>query len=77
MINWLKEMLNSSSNVSSSRVINFIGAISGTLLLAYDTYLKGLSPEAFGLYLAYCGGVYVLGKHAGIKGEVDDKQLRE
>ena len=70
MINWLKEMLNSSSNVSSSRVINFFGAIIGAVLLVYETYFRMLTPELFGIYLAYCGGIYIGGKYLGGKNDV-------
>lgn len=59
---FIKDMLSAESATSSARVINFIGAISGTCLLAYDTALHGLSIEAFGVYLAYCGGVYGVSK---------------
>jgi len=63
MREWISQMLTSDSNKSSARVINFIGATTGTILLAYQTYLHGLSVDAFGVYLAYCGGVYVGGKY--------------
>lgn len=69
MINWLKEMLNSSSSVSSSRVINFLGAIVGAILLVYETYLRALSPELFGIYMTYCGGIYIGGKYLGGKND--------
>lgn len=63
MFKWLNEMLSSESNKSSARVINFIGAVNGGMLLAYDTYIhQMLSVECYGLYLAFCGGVYVIGK---------------
>ena len=63
MIKWLNDILSIDNNKSSARVINFIGAITGTMLLAYQTYLHGLSVDVFGVYLAYCGGVYVGGKY--------------
>lgn len=73
MINWLKDILSADSNKSSARLINFIGAITGTNLIAYQTYLHGLQADIFGVYLAYCGGVYVGGKYLE-KGDTNDKQ---
>lgn len=66
MLNYLKEMLSTNSNKSSARLINFMGALLGAGLLAYDTATHGkLDSTNFGLYLAYCGGVYTLGKAIG------------
>jgi hypothetical protein len=57
----LRELLNPNSDVSSSRFINLGGWVTGTLLLAYEAYLHGLDVGVFGVYLAYCGGVYGVG----------------
>lgn len=66
MIEYLKEMLSSNSNKSSARLINFMGALLGACLLAYDTATHGkLDSTNFGLFLGYCGGVYTLGKAIG------------
>ena len=69
MNEWIKSMLSSDSNKSSARVINFIGAIAGTIILIYDTYLHGLNADGFAIYLAYCGGVYIGGKFLDKQGE--------
>ena len=68
---WLSEMLSVDNNKSSARMINFIGAINGSILLAYETNLNGLSHELFAIYLAYCGGVYGVGKYfdKGVKND--------
>ena len=76
MMQWFKDMLSSENNKSSARVINFIGAVTGTLLLTYETYLHGLHVVVFGVYLAYCGGVYVSGKYLDKKeGVVDETTI--
>lgn len=63
MFNHISEMLSNDSNKSSARLINFMGAILGAGLLAFDTYTrKQLDPTNFGIYMAYCGGVYTFGK---------------
>lgn len=66
MLNYLNEMLSSESNKSSARLINFMGAVLASMLLAYDTFIRGnLDSTNFGLFLGYCGGVYTLGKAIG------------
>lgn len=66
MKEYIKSMLSSNSNKSSARLINFIGAILASCLLAYDTAVRnGLDSTNFGLFLGYCGGVYTLGKAIG------------
>lgn len=66
MIEYLKEMLSTNSNKSSSRLINLMGALVGAILLIGDTFYKsGLDNTNFGLFLGYCGGVYTLGKAIG------------
>jgi len=63
MTSFIKELMSNSGLVSSSRFINVAGAITGSLLLAYDVYSHGkLDSTAFGIYLTYCGGVYAAGK---------------
>lgn len=71
MIEWIKSILSTDTNKSSARVINFIGALSGTILVAYQTYLHELSADILGVYLAYCGGVYVGGKYLDNKGDAN------
>lgn len=71
MTEWVKSLLSTDSNKSSARVINILGAITGTILLAYETYLHGLHVDVFGVYLAYCGGVYVGGKYLDNKGDTN------
>jgi hypothetical protein len=71
-MNYLQDMLSSDSNRSSARVINFIGAVTGTVLISYDTFLHGLRGDVFSVYLAYCGGVYVGGKYLDKKGNTND-----
>lgn len=66
MLEYLKEILSTNSNKSSARLINFMGAVLGAGLLAYDTAIHGqLDNTNFGLFLGYCGGVYTLGKAIG------------
>lgn len=63
MKDYIIEMLSNDSNKSSARLINFMGAILGALLLAIDTFVHGkLDPTNFGIFLAYCGGGYVASK---------------
>ena len=66
-MNWLTDMLSTNSSLSSAKVINFVGAVNGGLMLAFESYSKGLSPELFAIYLAYCGGNYGLGKYLDTK----------
>lgn len=70
MIEYIKGMLSNDSDKSSTRVINFMGAILGAGLLAYDTATHGrLDSTNFGLFLGYCGGVYSIGKALSTKKE--------
>jgi len=63
MFNFLKETLMSDSNKSSTRVINYLGAINATGLLIYDTYLRsGLDNTNFLIFMTYCVGGYGLSK---------------
>ncbi len=63
MFNYLKEMLSSDSNKSSARVINFMGAVLGASLLAYDTAIHGaLNNANYIAFLAYCGMGYGISK---------------
>lgn len=60
---FLVKMMSNGANVSSARAINIVGAVASTVLVLYHgIVLKQLSAEIFGLYLAYCGGVYGVGK---------------
>ena len=60
---WFKQIVSSHSAVSSARLINITGAITGFLLIMFDTLKSGtLDNTAFGIYLAYCAGVYATGK---------------
>ena len=60
---WFKQIVSSNSAVSSARLINITGAITGFLLIMFDTLKSGtLDNTAFGIYLAYCAGVYATGK---------------
>lgn len=62
-MNFLKDVLSYGSNASSARVINMLGAITASCLLVWDTVANsGVRNEAFGMYLAYCAGVYGYGK---------------
>jgi len=63
MIEYLKSMLSNDSNKSSARVINFMGAILGVSLLAYDTVIHGsLNNANFIAFLTYCGIGYGISK---------------
>ena len=63
MLEYLKQMLSSDSNKSSARMINFMGAILGASLLAYDTATHGkLDSTNFGIFLGYCGTGFVASK---------------
>lgn len=63
MFEYLKGMLSNDSNKSSARVINFMGALLGASLLAYDTAIHGkLDSTNFGLFLGYCGMGYGISK---------------
>ena len=66
-MSWLRDMLSSGADLSSARIINFIGAINGGMLLAYSSYTSTLNPELFAIYLAYCGGTYGFGKYFDTK----------
>ncbi len=62
-MNFLKDVLSYGSNASSARVVNMLGAITASCLLVWDTVTNGgVRNEAFGMYLAYCAGVYGYGK---------------
>ena len=55
--------MSNSGVVSSARVINITGAVVGAGLIIVDVYQRGsLDATNFGIYLAYCGGVYTIGK---------------
>lgn len=63
MIEFFKNMLHNESAISSARFINVAGFFTATSLMVYDTVLRGMLDNAnFGMYLAYCGGVYGVSK---------------
>lgn len=58
-----KDIVSSESSVSSARSINILGACTASALLIWDTIVNGaVRNESFGMYLAYCAGVYGYGK---------------
>ena len=60
----LFDVLSDKGNVSSARLINVVGAITGTAIVLHNAiYLNDISSELFGIYMAYCGGVYGVGKY--------------
>jgi hypothetical protein len=61
---FVKDLVADDTDKSSARAINILGAMLGSILLAYDTYTRGsLGFDVFSAYLAYCGGVYGVGKY--------------
>ena len=57
------EMLSHGATASSARTINILGAVTASTLLIWDTVINStIRSEAFGMYLAYCAGVYGYGK---------------
>lgn len=59
-----KEILTDEGQISSARVINVLGAVTGTVLLVYHgMWLGTLDAEVFGIYMGYCAGVYGVGKY--------------
>jgi hypothetical protein len=62
-MSFIKDLMSNSGVVSSARVINITGAVVGAGLIIVDVYQRGsLYATNFGIYLAYCGGVYTIGK---------------
>ena len=58
-----KDIVSSESSVSSARSINILGACVASAVLIWDTVTNGaVRNEAFGMFLAYCAGVYSYGK---------------
>lgn len=67
---WLSRLVSDKSDTSSTRVINILGAVTGTILMLYHgIWLDTLTYDVFGVYLAYCGGAYVMGKYVNRKYE--------
>ncbi len=63
MLKFMQEVVANGSSTSSARVINVLGACVASALLIWDTVANsGVRNEAFGMYLAYCAGVYGYGK---------------
>jgi hypothetical protein len=63
MLKFMQEAVANGSSTSSARVINMLGAITASCLLIWDTVANSsVRGEAFGMYLAYCAGVYSYGK---------------
>ena len=68
-----KDIVSSESSVSSARSINILGACVASAVLIWDTVTNGaVRNEAFGMFLAYCAGVYGYGKKLD-KGPNDEK----
>jgi uncharacterized membrane protein len=62
-MSFIKDLMSNSGVVSSARVINITGAVVGAGLIIADIAQRGmLDATNFGIYLAYCGGVYTIGK---------------
>ena len=59
MLKFMQEVGTNGSSTSSARVINVLGACTASALLIWDTIVRN---ESFGMYLAYCAGVYGYGK---------------
>lgn len=73
MLKFMQEAVANGSSTSSARVINVLGACVASALLILDTVANGaVRNEAFGMFLAYCAGVYGYGKKLD-KGHKDDK----
>ena len=71
---WLNKLVSDKSDTSSARVINILGAVTGTVLMVYHgIWLDTLTYDVFGVYLAYCGGAYVMGKYVGRKYDEGDR----
>ena len=75
----LKEVVTDNGGTSSGRVINVLGAIVGTILVLYHgLWLDTLNYDVFGVYLAYCAGVYGTSKYLDRKyGGRDDRDYNE
>lgn len=59
MLKFMQEVVANGSSTSSARVINVLGACTASALLICDTITNGVvRSETFGMYLAYCAGVY-------------------
>lgn len=56
--------------LSMSRLMMFIGAVVASFVVIYLTLRGNMNEGYFGLYLAYCGGVYVSGKAIDMKAKV-------
>ena len=68
MNKFIKNILQDKGDVSSSRLINLLGAIVGSVLLLYHgLWLNSLSYDTLGVFLGYCGGVYAAGKYVSRK----------
>ena len=76
-MSFIKDLMSNSGVVSSARVINITGAVVGAGLIVADAAQRGmLDATNFGIYLAYCGGVYTIGKGisaVGNKHEAESK----
>lgn len=60
----MREVVTDKGEISSARLINIVGAVTGTMLLLYHgLWLDNLSGEVLGVYLAYCSGTYGIGKY--------------
>lgn len=75
----LNEIVTDGGGTSSGRVINVLGAVVGTVLVIYHgIWLDTLNYDVFGVYLAYCAGVYGTSKYLDRKyGGRDDRNTDE
>ena len=70
---FIKDILSHGATASSARTINILGAVTASTLLIWDTIANSvIRSEVFGMYLAYCAGVYGYGKKLD-KDNKDDK----
>ena len=74
MLKFMQEAVANGSSTSSARVINMLGAITTSCLLILDTVVNStIRSEVFGMYLAYCAGVYGYGKKLDKENNGTDK----
>lgn len=67
-VNRLAEFFESDAGyLSMSRLMMFIGALIASFVVVKLTVTSGMTEGYFGIFLAYCGGVYVGGKAIDMK----------
>ena len=70
----MREMVTDTGETSSARVINIGGFVVGTVLLVYHgIWLDTLNYDVFGVYMAYCAGVYGTSKYLDRKYRREDE----